>query len=111
MRAASPIVLAVILIILAATQGAPAAPTRHHLDLAAQSDEARKQAPIGHRQPRMRDLPPDLAKRERSGQPAELNSGAQILEGQRALDRDLTICRPCRAVPRNRSPHRFLLAL
>ncbi len=46
----------------------------------------RPQAPVGHRQPRMSDLPPDLARKEQSGLPA----------GQAPVDDDqLKICRGC----------------
>jgi len=45
----------------------------------------RPQAPVGHRQPRMSDLPPELAQKEQSGQPAE----------QQPIDEDLRICRGC----------------
>jgi hypothetical protein len=46
--------------------------------------QTRGQAPIGHRQPRVQDLPPGL-QREQGGATAD----------QRALDKKLQICRPC----------------
>jgi hypothetical protein len=46
-------------------------------------------APVGHRQPRMTDLPPDVADREM--QPGVPTSGTN----QRDLDSRLTICRGC----------------
>jgi hypothetical protein len=54
---------------------------------AAQSGAApapRLQAPIGHRQPRAQDLPPNV-RRDEGGATAE----------QRALDKKLEICRNC----------------
>lgn len=47
-------------------------------------EQAREQAPVGHRQPRAQDLPPGL-QGERGGATAE----------QRALDKKLQICRQC----------------
>lgn len=47
-------------------------------------DGARRQAPIGHRQPTPKDLPPGL----------EQNLGTRSLEDQ-ALDQKLRICRDC----------------
>ena len=47
-------------------------------------DDARRQAPIGHRQPTPKDLPPGL----------EQNMGTRSLEDQ-ALDQKLRICRDC----------------
>jgi hypothetical protein len=46
-------------------------------------------APVGHRQPKMSDLPPDLARREM--QPGEQSDRPT----QRDLDSRLTICRGC----------------
>jgi hypothetical protein len=46
--------------------------------------QVRLQAPIGHRQPRAADLPPNL----------ERNEGART-PGQRAFDSELNICRGC----------------
>jgi hypothetical protein len=46
-------------------------------------------APVGHRQPTMSDLPPDVAQRE-------MNPGGTTSEArQRASDSRLTICRGC----------------
>jgi hypothetical protein len=45
-------------------------------------------APVGHRQPRMSDLPPDVVQRET--QPRETMSGQK-----RQSDSRLTICRRC----------------
>jgi hypothetical protein len=47
-------------------------------------ESLRMKAPIGHRQPRVQDLPPDVAKEE--GVPTP---------GQRAFDEQLRICRDC----------------
>ncbi len=47
-------------------------------------DDARRQAPIGHRQPTPKDVPPAL----------EQNLGTRSLEDQ-ALDRKMRICRDC----------------
>jgi hypothetical protein len=55
----------------------------------------RPQAPVGHRQPRMSDLPPDVAQRERSlppAQPDEQGPGRQI---DRSIDDSLHICKGC----------------
>jgi hypothetical protein len=66
------------------------------------------QAPVGHRQPRISDLPPDLAREQRSGdlsksEPPESNeSGAPARNAPagnnsagRTLDERLRICRGC----------------
>jgi hypothetical protein len=45
-------------------------------------------APIGHRQPTMKDLPPDMARRQQTGEPP----GPPV---ERDLDRQLRICRGC----------------
>jgi hypothetical protein len=66
------------------------------------------QAPVGHRQPRISDLPPDLAREQRSGdlsksQPTESSpSGAPATNAPaanntagRTIDERLRICRGC----------------
>ena len=79
----------VILIILAAalmaTDAAAQQQSAPSTSPTTQGMATRPQAPVGHRQPRMKDLPPDLARKERSGQPAE----------QHSIDEDLRICRGC----------------
>jgi hypothetical protein len=55
---------------------------------------AMPQAPIGHRQPRASDLPPDVARREQGGEqprPSERPSPTQ----RSGIDPQLRICRPC----------------
>jgi hypothetical protein len=42
---------------------------------------AQRQAPVGHRQPRAADVPPE--------------TGTTVLPGQKKLDRELRICRDC----------------
>ena len=56
-----------------------------------------QQAPIGHRQPKMSDLPPDLARRERSSQPEqrEQQPQSQSQQNRTSIDQDLRICRGC----------------
>ncbi len=81
--------LMVVLVADAAAQQTPAP----------QGPVARPQAPVGHRQPRISDLPPDLARREQSGPPAkqdeqETTSG-QGRQNQRTIDERLRICRGC----------------
>jgi hypothetical protein len=66
----------------------------------AQGATERPQAPLGHRQPKMRDLPPDVAHKEQSGQPAEggseQTSGQQNRKDQSPIDNEgLRICRGC----------------
>jgi hypothetical protein len=48
--------------------------------------EGRAQAPVGHRQPRPQDLPPDVQRDE---------NGAGSIPGERGLDQKLQICRDC----------------
>jgi hypothetical protein len=50
----------------------------------ARNSAERHQAPIGHRQPRRQDLPPDV--REKEG---------MVSARQRDFDRSLNICRGC----------------
>jgi hypothetical protein len=56
-----------------------------------------QQAPIGHRQPKMSDLPPDLARRERSSQPEqrEQQPQSQTQQNGTSIDQGLRICRGC----------------
>jgi hypothetical protein len=49
-------------------------------------------APVGHRQPRQKDLPPSVLRDE--GGDAPRNEGATTT-GQGSSDRSLTICRKC----------------
>jgi hypothetical protein len=59
----------------------------------------RPQAPVGHRQPRISDLPPDVARREQSGQPpkpdAQDSTSGQGRQNHRSIDESLRICRGC----------------
>jgi len=82
----------VILIVLAAALMATDAAAQQQLPAPStpqpttQGMATRPQAPVGHRQPKMSDLPPDLANKERSGQAL----------GQDPIDDDhLKICRGC----------------
>jgi hypothetical protein len=63
-----PIVLLAILPAAATAQqrSAPSTPQSHD-----PSVTNRLEAPIGHRQPRMSDLPPEVVQKEQSGRPAE----------------------------------------
>ena len=58
-----------------------------------------QQAPIGHRQPKMSDLPPDLARREQGSQLQQREQPSQNdSQGQQngpPIDQDLRICRGC----------------
>jgi hypothetical protein len=56
-----------------------------------------QQAPIGHRQPKMSDLPPDLARREQTSQPEQREQQPQSQSQQNgtSIDQDLRICRGC----------------
>jgi hypothetical protein len=56
-----------------------------------------QQAPIGHRQPKMRDLPPDLARKEQASQPEQREQPPQSQSQQNgtSIDQDLRICRGC----------------
>jgi hypothetical protein len=81
----------VILIILATALAATAAaaqqlPAPTPQQPTTQGMATRPQAPVGHRQPRMSDLPPDLARKEQSGLPAGPDPAA---------DDHLNICRGC----------------
>jgi hypothetical protein len=49
-----------------------------------------RSAPVGHRQPKMTDLPPDVAQREVQPEVPMTNT-----PNQRNLDSRLTICRGC----------------
>lgn len=53
------------------------------------------QAPVGHRQPSLGDLPPDLARRQRLDElpPADRTDGAGARD--RDIDPQLRICRGC----------------
>jgi hypothetical protein len=46
------------------------------------------QAPIGHRQPTLRDLPPDMARRQQGEEPPERPAA-------RSVDPEVRICRGC----------------
>lgn len=55
---------------------------------------ARPQAPVGHRHPKMNDLPPDLAQKE-SGEASKPQQDDDRQSRQNAIDKDLKICRGC----------------
>jgi hypothetical protein len=52
-----------------------------------------RQAPIGHRQPTLRDLPPDIRRQEQLGDPATGQPGPA--PSTDAIDPQLRICRGC----------------
>ena len=83
MRVILIILATALMAINAAAQQLPAPSTPPS---ATQGMAPRPQAPVGHRQPRMSDLPPELAHKEQSGQLAE---PAPVDEDQ------LKICRGC----------------
>jgi hypothetical protein len=82
--------LLVVVVADAAAQQAPAGstqPTRPQAPV--------PQAPVGHRQPKLSDLPPDVAQKEGAG-PATPNAqerGSQPI--QPAIDESLRICKGC----------------
>jgi hypothetical protein len=53
------------------------------------------QAPVGHRQPRLADLPPDLARREKLDQPTLPSDAEEENARDSAIDQPLRICRGC----------------
>lgn len=53
------------------------------------------QAPIGHRQPKLADLPPDLARREKLDEPALPSDVDEESSRDSAIDQQLRICRGC----------------
>ena len=55
---------------------------------------AMPEAPIGHRQPRVRDLPPDVARRERGDEQAKSSEPPNSAQ-QSGIDPRLRICRVC----------------
>jgi hypothetical protein len=77
------------LIDVAAAQNNPApVPPPRALDMPAAPAQERMQAPIGHRQPRQQDLPPDVQRQE-LGKP-DGDRGTD-----KTVDRPLDICRGC----------------
>jgi hypothetical protein len=54
----------------------------------------RMQAPIGHRQPRLQDLPPSL-RREEEGGGGGSGSGSGRTPAQEDFDKGLQICKGC----------------
>jgi hypothetical protein len=70
----------------ALAQGAPSAPAVHGNPPPPAATEGRAQAPIGHRQPRPGDLPPDVRREE---------GGMVRSPVDRDLDQKLQICRDC----------------
>ena len=56
-----------------------------------------QQAPIGHRQPKMSDLPPELARKEQGSRPEQREQPPQSQTQQDGtpIDQDLRICRGC----------------
>jgi hypothetical protein len=61
---------------------------------AATQGMVRPQAPVGHRQPKMNDLPPDLAQKE-SGEANKAQRDDDRQNRQNAIDNDRKICRGC----------------
>jgi hypothetical protein len=63
------------------------------------ANQAPMMAPIGHRQPRMSDLPPAVAEEERSGEQSPATeptgSGARRSRQDDLIDERLRICRGC----------------
>jgi hypothetical protein len=68
------------------------------------SSAAAQQAPIGHRQPKMSDLPPDIARGEQASQPpqkgeerpqSQTPAESQRQQNGTSIDEDLRICRGC----------------
>ena len=55
------------------------------VDAGGQHGIARREAPVGHRQPRLKDLPPDVVQGEQAQKPAE----------EKTLDKKLNICKGC----------------
>jgi hypothetical protein len=68
-------------------QPQPPAPAIQNPAPSTQGMAPRPAAPTGHRQPRMSDLPPDLAKKESAGQAPN--------PGNAAIDPSLRICKGC----------------
>ncbi len=83
------VLASVLMFSMAAAQQRPLPPS----DAATQS-MARQQAPVGHRQPKMNDLPPDLARKE-SGETSKPQPDDDRQNRQNAIDKDLKICRGC----------------
>jgi hypothetical protein len=54
----------------------------------------RMQAPIGHRQPRLQDLPPSLQREEEGGGGGSDSSGGRT-RAQEDFDKGLQICKGC----------------
>jgi hypothetical protein len=77
--------LVVVVADAAAAQQAPAPSTQ----------PGRPQAPVGHRQPKLSDLPPDVAQKEGAG-PATPNAQERVGQPiQPAIDESLRICKGC----------------
>jgi hypothetical protein len=55
----------------------------------------RPQAPVGHRQPRMSDLPPDVAQKERSLPPVQPDEQDSRRPLDKSIDDSLHICKGC----------------
>lgn len=58
-----------------------------------EGSDARARAPVGHRQPRQSDLPPDVVRREQGLEPR--SSEPPRSSQQTGIDPELRICRPC----------------
>jgi hypothetical protein len=96
---------AIAVILVTACNGISAAVLAQSDPLSLTNGQGRMSAPIGHRQPRAQDLPPDVLRDEgmtqRPPEPAPTRqSDASLDQGdQRAsrtpLDDDLRICRQC----------------
>jgi hypothetical protein len=69
-----------------AAQAAPLPPPAQNMPPPPAATDGRAQAPIGHRQPRPRDLPPDVSRDE---------NGIARSPMDRELDQRMRICRDC----------------
>jgi hypothetical protein len=92
---------AVAVILVTAWSGLSAAAFAQSDPLPATNGLGRMSAPIGHRQPRAQDLPPDVLRDEgmtpRPPEPAPttLPGASRAQDDQTVLDQDLRICRQC----------------
>ena len=85
-------------LLLLATSGAfaqeQAGPLRTPSQPSREGSAAMPQAPIGHRQPRASDLPPDVARREQGGEQARSSEPPNPAQ-RSGIDPRLRICRGC----------------
>ena len=90
LTAISAMILAILMSLASAQErAAPSQPARKSA-----TETSAPQAPVGHRQPRPSDLPPDVLRREEGREPPR--SSEQPGSAQRSgIDPELRICRPC----------------